>query len=65
MGILVLAVNLLYTFVYGPLPPFSAVGNPVERSLSEVVQELREQIRWSRLDTAIKALRNTGLPQPN
>lgn len=44
LGMLVLAVNLLYTYVYGHLHHFRRWGV----SLQAVVEEMREQIRWCR-----------------
>lgn len=42
LGILILAVNLFYTFVYGHLHHFRAWKIP----LTEVVEEMKEQLRW-------------------
>lgn len=42
LGFLVLAVNLFYAFLFGHLHHFRQWGIP----LSEVVEEIKEQIRW-------------------
>ncbi|MCL6444772.1 MAG: transposase [Alicyclobacillus sp.] len=44
LGILVLAVNLMYTYVYGHLHHFRRWGV----SLQAVVDKMREEIRWCR-----------------
>lgn len=42
LGFLVLAVNLFYSFLFGHLHHFREWNIP----LSEVVEEIKEQVRW-------------------
>lgn len=55
MGILILAVNLLYTFVYEHLHRFRDGMTP----LAEVVQEMKEEVRWTDLQET-KSIWETG-----
>ena len=55
LGILILAVNLVYTFVYEHLHDFREWNIP----LQDVIQEIKEQMHWG-LAGHTKVLWDTG-----
>jgi hypothetical protein len=56
LGILILAVNFLYTFVYAHLHHFRDWAIP----LSEVIQEMKEEVRWTLVANTVQGIWETG-----